>query len=256
MFALERQQKIVETLNQVGAVSVSKLSEELGVTEETVRRDLEKLEAQELLRRTHGGALPIDDGSYELSLQKRRETNTEAKKKLAKAAVALIATGDTIFLDASTTTYYMAREIKRMKLNVTVISNSLFVVNELSDAENVKMIAVGGLVGQNQSFVGRFAENCIEENYFANKMFFSSKGAVLENGILESNEQECAIKQQMLKNSNKHYYLCDKSKIGRVGFIKLAGFDEVDSFITEGEVEPEWREVFDEHGVEVITSGK
>lgn len=254
MFALERQQKIVEILNDLGAVSVSKLSEDLGVTEETVRRDLEKLESQELLRRTHGGALPIDDGSYELSLQKRRETNTEAKKQIAKAAVNMIATGDTIFLDASTTTYYMAKEIKRMKLNITVISNSLFVINELSDVEHVKMIAVGGLVGQNQSFVGRFAENCIEENYFANKMFFSSKGIVRGNGILESNEQECAIKQQMLKNSTKHYYICDKSKIGRIGFIKLAGFDEIDCFITEEDVDEEWKSELGEFGVEIIKS--
>ena len=252
MFALERQQKIIEILNQTGAVAVSKLSNDLGVTEETVRRDLEKLERQELLRRTHGGALPIDEGSNELSLKKRRETNIEAKKIVAKTAVGMIASGDTIFLDASTTTYYMAKEIRRAKLNVTVISNSLFVINELSEAENVKMIAVGGLVGQNQSFVGRFAENCIEENYFANKMFFSSKGIVQGNGILESNEQECAIKQQMLKNSTKHYYICDKSKIGRIGFIKLAGFDEIDSFITEADIGEEWKSELEELGVEII----
>lgn len=110
MFALERQQKIIEILNQVGAVAVSKLSTDLGVTEETVRRDLEKLEKQELLRRTHGGALPIDGGSNELSLKKRREINIEAKKIVAKTAVGMIASGDTIFLDASTTTYYMAKE--------------------------------------------------------------------------------------------------------------------------------------------------
>jgi len=254
MFALERQQKIVEILNDLGAVSVSKLSEDLGVTEETVRRDLEKLEGQELLRRTHGGALPMDEGSNELSLKKRRETNVEAKKQIAMAAVNMIASGDTIFLDASTTTYYMAKEIKRMKLNITVISNSLFVINELSDVEHVKMIAVGGLVGQNQSFVGRFAENCIEENYFANKMFFSSKGIVRGNGILESNEQECAIKQQMLKNSTKHYYICDKSKIGRIGFIKLAGFDEIDCVITEADIDEEWKSELGELGVEIIKS--
>ena len=142
--------------------------------------------------------------------------------------------------------------VRRAKLNVTVISNSLFVVNELSEAENVKMIAVGGLVGQNQSFVGRFAENCIEENYFANKMFFSSKGIVQGNGVLESNEQECAIKQQMLKNSTKHYYICDKSKIGRIGFIKLAGFDEVDAFITEADIDEQWKSELEEIGVEII----
>ncbi len=253
MFALERQKMIIDLLNQTGAVSVSRLSEEMGVTEETVRRDLEKLEKQELLRRTHGGALPIDDSSNELSLNKRKSTNVEAKQALAKIAADMVATGDTIFLDASTTTFYMAQEIKRMKQAVTVITNSLRVISELSDCESVKLIGIGGLVGSNQSFVGRFAENCIEKNYFANKMFFSGKGIVRNSGVLESNEQECAIKQQMIKNSTKHYFICDKSKIGRIGFIKLADIEKLDGIITDAKIDKEWKAELDEAGVELIT---
>ena len=101
MLALERQKKILDILNQDGAVMVSRLSQELGVTEETVRRDLEKLESKELLRRTHGGALPIDEGNYEFSLEKRKELNVEIKQALARKAAEYVATGDTIFLDAS-----------------------------------------------------------------------------------------------------------------------------------------------------------
>ena len=253
MFALERQKLIIELLNQTGAVSVSRLSEEMGVTEETVRRDLEKLESKELLRRTHGGALPIDDSSNELSLKKRKSTNVEAKTALAKIAVSIIATGDTIFLDASTTTFYMAQELKRMKQAVTVITNSLRVISELADCESVKLIGIGGLVGGNQSFVGRFAENCIEKNYFANKMFFSGKGLVRNNGVLESNEQECAIKQQMLKNSTEHYYICDKSKVGRIGFIKLTDIDNLNGIITDAEIDDEWKAELAEENVKLIT---
>ena len=86
MLALERQKKILEFLNSDGVVSVNRLSLELGVTEETVRRDLEKLEKQEALRRTHGGAVPIDGGTYEISLEKRKHINVDAKMKLAKEA--------------------------------------------------------------------------------------------------------------------------------------------------------------------------
>ena len=253
MFALERQKMIIDLLNQTGAVSVSRLSEEMGVTEETVRRDLEKLEKQELLRRTHGGALPIVESSNELSLNKRKSTNVEEKMALAKIAANMVATGDTIFLDASTTTFYMAQEIKRMKQAVTVITNSLRVISELSDCESVKLIGIGGLVGSNQSFVGRFAENCIEKNYFANKMFFSGKGIVRNSGVLESNEQECAIKQQMMKNSTKHYFICDKSKIGRIGFIKLADIENLNGIITDAKIDKEWKAELDEAGVELIT---
>lgn len=251
MFALERQKRILELLNSNGAVWVSKLSAELGVTEETIRRDLEKLEKQEVLLRMHGGAMPIGETSYELSLEKRKHTNVGVKEGLAKEAVKHIAPGDTIFLDASTTTFYMAKELKKMK-NITVISNSIRVINELANQSDVKVIAVGGLVSNNQSFVGSTAESCIQANYFADKMFFSSKGITEDAGILESNEQECAIKQKMMENSKWKYYLCDKTKIGRIGFTKLSPMETIDYFITDAELDEHWIQKFQELKIEVI----
>ncbi len=251
MLALERQKRILELLNSEGAVMVSRLSAELGVTDETVRRDLEKLEAQELLRRTHGGALPINEGSYELSLEKRKVLNVEAKQALAHKAVEYIASGDSVFLDASTTTFYMAKEIKSMK-NVTVITNSLRIINELSGVEGIKAIAVGGILSNNQSLVGSMAENAIKENYFADKMFFSSKGIGDSGIILEGNEQECYIKQQMIANSRNHYYLCDKSKIGRVGFMKLTSFEPIEYLVTDAALDDTLSAVMSENDVTVI----
>ena len=251
MLALERQKRILELLNIEGSVLVSRLSVEMGVTEETVRRDLEKLEAKELLRRTHGGALPISEGSYELSLEKRKALNVEVKQALARKAVESIASGDTIFLDASTTTFYMAKEIKNMN-NVTVITNSIRVVNELAGVEGIKLVAVGGMVSNNQSFVGAMTENFITDNYFADKMFFSSKGIGDNSIILEGNEQECFIKQRMLKNARKSYYLCDKSKIGRVGYMRLASFEEIDYLVTDADVEGHLKLTLEETEVKVI----
>ena len=239
MFALERQKKIIDTLKNDGAVFVSKLSEELGVTEETVRRDLEKLEKQELLLRTHGGAFPIDEGNYEMSLEKRKKINTDSKMRLAKEAVNHIVSGDTIFLDASTTTFYIAKELKLMK-DITVITNSIRVIDELAGIPSLKVIGVGGFVSNNQSFVGGQAQRAITENYFANKMFFSSKGITVNAGILESNDYECEIKQCMLENTEKKYYIFDKSKIGRVGFAKLAKLYDIDCLITEKELDAEY----------------
>lgn len=255
MFAIERQKRIMELLAESGAVWVSRLAEEMSVTEETVRRDLEKLEKQELLRRTHGGALPIDESSYDLSLQKRKHTNVEVKQRLAKAAVEHIASGDTVFLDASTTTFYMARELKKMR-QLTVITNSIRVINELADCEGIKVISVGGMVSNNQSFVGSLAEEVIRDCYFANKMFFSSKGVSLEAGILESNEQECGIKQQMLQNSKTNFYLCDQSKLGLVGFIKLAPLEAIHCLITEAELDEQWQTQLKELEIETICIGK
>ncbi len=251
MLALERQKKILEFLNSDGVVSVSRLSIELGVTEETVRRDLEKLEKQEALRRTHGGAVPLEGTTYEISLEKRKNINVESKMKLAKEAVKYVTAGDTIFLDASTTTFFMARELKNRK-NITVITNSLRVAVELSGCENIKLISVGGLLSNNQSFVGRHAEKNIEENYFASKLFFSSKGITAEGGILESNEAECGIKHKMLANAREKFYLCDKSKMGGVGFVKLVPMHEIDYIVTEVEPDDALRAQLEENEVKII----
>ncbi len=232
MFAVERQKRILETLRTDGSVWVSKLSQELGVTEETVRRDLEKLEKQEALVRTHGGAIPVDESNREMSLEKRKYLNTEAKERLAKEAAKYVVPGDTIFLDASTTTFYMARELKNLK-DITIVTNSMRIISELAGYQNIRVIGIGGFASANQSFVGSLATSYIEENFFANKVFFSSRGITLNGGILDSNEGECGIKKCMLKNSDSKFYLCDKSKIGRVGFAKLADFSEIDHFITE-----------------------
>lgn len=251
MFALERQKIILEVLDREGSVAVSKLSNLLDVTEETVRRDLEKLEKQEFLTRTHGGAVPIEASGIELSLERRKHTNPEAKERLAKEAVSYIAPGDTVFLDASTTTFFMAKAIKKMK-NVTVITNSFRIIEELSNAENVRVIAIGGLVSNNQSFVGSVAEDMVERCYVASKLFFSSKGITADAGILESNEQECGIKKRMIKNSTQRIYLCDKSKVGRVGFEKLCGYTELDTIITNADFGDDFKAKFEEHKVKVI----
>ncbi len=232
MFALERQNAIVDRLKEQGAVSVSRLSTELGVTEETIRRDLEKLEKKEILLRTHGGAVPVEGNNYELSLEKRKSTNIEAKERLAKEAARLVATGDAIFIDASTTAFYLAKELKNFK-NITVVTNSLRVLNELCSNPDIRLIGVGGMMSSNLSLVGSIAEKNIRENYFVNKMFFSSRGMTINGGILESNEQECYIKQAMMEKATEKYYICDKTKVGRVGFVKLAEFEEITGIITE-----------------------
>ena len=253
MLALERQKRIIEILNNDGSVLVSKLSEELGVSEETIRRDLEKLEKQEALIRTFGGAIPLDEKIYEHSLEKRKNTNISAKERLAKEAAKYIKPWDTIFIDASTTTFYMAKEIKKIQ-NVTVITNSIRVINELSGIKDIKVIGIGGILSQNQSFVGSQAEDIIKNTYFANKMFFSSKGIMEEDAwVLESNEQECAIKQKMINNSTERYYLCDESKVGRVGFVKLTPFSKIDYFISDFTPSEKWLEKFNDESVEVIT---
>lgn len=248
MFALERQKHIVETLKENGSVSVKNLSKELSVTEETIRRDLEKLEKEDALMRTHGGAIPVDN--QEMPLEKRKQTNTVIKERLAKEAVKFILPGDTVFLDASTTTFFIAKELKKLK-KITVVTNSLRILNELEDVPDIKVIAVGGLLSPNQSLIGSRAENCIKENYYVNKMFFSSRGIGADAGILESNEQECAVKQCMIANAKSKFYMFDRSKVERIGLSKLASFDEINHVIAEKNFSEELRRKFYEYNIEI-----
>jgi len=251
LFALERQKIILDKLKSDGAVWVSKLSTELGVTEETIRRDLEKLEQKELLLRTHGGAIPLNENNHEYSLERRKTEKTDIKQKLAAEAVKYICPGDTVFLDASTTIFYIAKELKGFK-NITVITNSLRILNELDGERDIKVMAVGGYLSHNQSFVGSIAESEVENRFFVNKMFFSSRGVTAEAGILESNEQECAIKQRVIENATEKFYVCDQSKLGRVGFVKLAPLDKIDAMITDADVPEDFDEKLKENKVKLI----
>ncbi len=252
MFALERQKKIMEFLQLQGGVLVNDLSRQFGVTEETVRRDLEKLENQGLLVRTHGGAVPYEENTAELSLDVRKKKNIPIKEELAKVAQQFIVPGDTIFLDASTTTFCLAKRIKQMS-GVTVITNSLRVLTELAGCDKLKVISVGGVLSSNMSFVGSMAEEEILRHFFVTKMFFSSKGVTKDAGVLESNEQESHIKSAVFRNCKQKFYMCDDTKIGQVGFIKLAPLEEIDTFITNAVLDKRWQNKLEECGVKLVT---
>lgn len=251
MFALERQKRIMEKLNENGSVLVNDLSRDLGVTLETIRRDLEKLEQLEQVRRTHGGAVLYEEAPLDLSLEKRSGLNIDGKIAIAKKAIKLIRTGDTIFLDSSTTSFYLAKMIKDIR-NITVITNNLLIVNELQSCDKLKVISTGGKLDmKNLSFVGEIALKNIEENFCANKVFFSCKGVTPEQGMLESNDVEYQIKSAMLRNSNQRICIADESKLNTVAFIKLAGFSDIDYFITDKAPDEKLKKVLKQNKVEL-----
>jgi len=230
---------------------VNELSCDLGVTVETIRRDLEKLEKLEQLTRTHGGAVLFEGINLDLPSEKRSVMNIEGKIEIAKKAVRHINTGDTIFLDGSTTSYYLAKLVRDIR-SISVITNSLHIIKELSGCETIKLISTGGIYDiNNESFVGDMAiENL--KNYCANKVFFSSKGLTRDKGVLESNEHEHKIKKIMIENSTLRYFLVDKSKIDRIGFVKLADLKELDFLVTDADLDQEWFDILEVNNVEAL----
>ena len=252
MFAVERQKKILELLNLQGSVAVNELGRQLDVTVETIRRDLEKLEQLEQVTRTHGGAVLYEESALDLSSEKRSVMNREGKIEIAKKAILHIQPGDTVFLDGSTTSCYLAKLVKELK-NITVITNSLDILNELSGCDKIKLISTGGALDiNNKSFVGEISINNIRDSYCAAKVFFSSKGVIHEKGILESSEAEYRIKRAMIENSQQKYFLADKSKIGRIGFIKLANFSDIDFFVSDKEPDNELKSILKKNKVKIL----
>ncbi len=251
MLVAERHQKIVELVNEKLSVRVSELSAMFGVTEETIRRDLEKLEKEELLRRSHGGAVSIKKEETEIPFLEREITNASEKRKIAKEAVKLINPGDQIVLDASTTAWYMAKELPDMPLSV--LTNSIKVAFELSMKEQIKVISTGGmLLPESLSFVGPLAERSLQM-YHVNKAFISCKGVHLDAGLSDSNEWQALLKKQMMSISDQTILLVDSTKFGVRTFVQVARLNQVHQIITDTNLSSTYLHEIQEKNIPVTT---
>ncbi|MHA7584156.1 DeoR/GlpR family DNA-binding transcription regulator [Paenibacillus vandeheii] len=232
MLAAERYDRIVEMVNVKGSIRVSELSEHCRVTEETIRRDLDRLEQAGRLRRSHGGAVSVKEEQPEIPYRVRETTHAEEKKRIAQSALSMIRPGDRILLDASTTAGYMAANMPDMPL--TVLTNSIQVATELSSRDKIEVISTGGQLAQRSlSFVGPLAERSLE-TYHVDKLFLSCKGVHLEGGgISESNELQARLKQKMVGISDQVILLADTSKFGVRAFARVTGLDAVHEVITD-----------------------
>lgn len=253
MLAVERRSSIEQIINENGSVLVTDLARQFDVTAETIRNDLLKLEKQGVLIRTYGGATLVENNSTDMTITERDTVNYEEKQRIGKRAAQMIRNGETIFLDASTSAWHLARNIKD-KSGITVITNASKIVSELAECDGIRVICTGGeLTPRNMSYIGRIAENTIRENYFANKCFFSCKGVSLLHGLADSSEGEAEVKKTMIKNSESVIFLCDHNKLGRLGVPTIAGLDSVDCFITDVKLSEEWNEELERYDVSLIT---
>lgn len=233
---------------------VTELAKQFDVTAETIRNDLYKLEKQGVLIRTYGGATLVESGPTDnMTITERDTVSYEEKQRIGKRAAQMIRAGETVFLDASTSAWHLARNIKD-KRGITVITNASKIVSELAECEGISVICTGGeLTPRNMSYIGRIAERTIKENYFANKCFFSCRGVSLAHGLSDSSEDEAEIKKAMIKNSESVIFLCDHNKLGRIGVPSIAGLDAVDCFITDVKLSEEWNDELEKYDVNLIT---
>lgn len=253
MLAIERKKKIMSLLQENNSVLVPELSKYFGVTEETIRRDLEKLEKEGLLIRTYGGAILNESNNVDVPLTIREGTNIRGKQSIGIKVADYIENGDTIMLDSSSTALQVAKAIKTKK-NLTVITNSVKIVMELADAKECKVISTGGMLRNSSlSFVGYVTEKLIE-SYNVNKAIIGCKGIDIDKGITESNEMEAHVKNAMADQSKEVILVVDHSKFDRVSFIKIINFDKIDIIFTDNKLSEEWEQYISKNNIKLIYS--
>lgn len=252
MLAAERYDRIVEMVNESGSMRVSELSDHCRVTEETIRRDLDRLEQAGRLKRSHGGAVSIKDDQPEIPYRVRETTHAEEKKRIAQAALAMIRPGDRILLDASTTAGYMAANMPDIPL--TVLTNSIQVATELSSKDKIEVISTGGQLAQRSlSFVGPLAERSLE-TYHVDKLFLSCKGVHLDGGgISESNELQARLKQKMVGISDQVILLADASKFGVRAFARVTGLNAVHAVILNEQPDGDLMKRLKDYDIQITT---
>lgn len=234
MLAAERHRKIIEKLEQLGAVKVSELSEQFQVTEKTVREDLEKLEEKGLLKRTHGGAVLEQGGEDSLyPLQFPNSKHEQEKTAIALLALTCIEPNDIIALDAGSTTLEMAKRLPNMP--VTVLTNDLLIIRELTAKDQVRLVIPGGY-RHNNLLIGAESQEWINR-LNVHKLFLSTTGIHLEYGLTIFTEELTKLKKLYMENAKTVYCLADHSKFDKGALITFAGLDEIDCIITDEGIE-------------------
>ncbi|HWS43547.1 MAG TPA: DeoR/GlpR family DNA-binding transcription regulator [Pseudoflavonifractor sp.] len=251
MIAAERQNYILKRLRTDSVVSVQELAREFKTTEMTVRRDMAFLEKQGLITRAYGGAIRNEKVGFESYFASRQEERPDIKQKIAAKAAGLITDGDSIGIDVGTTAFEIARHIKDMR-DLNVITASLPVLMELSNAPDIKVICTGGELSQKDlSFTGHNAINTIRE-YILDKVFVGVAGISFEHGYTLYNMQDTLVKRELIQRARETIIVSDSSKIGLEKYSFLCNIEAASKIITDSGISDEDRKRFESCGVEVI----
>src|SRR4051794_16072153 len=231
-----RRSLVAEMLQSSGAVTITDLQARFGVSPMTARRDLAVLEERGVARRTHGGAVLPSIAAPENSFRQRLRYAPQATARLAEAAFSLLSPGETVFLDASSTTYHVARLIVDRGLSLRVITNSLPVLQELSgcDQAAADVIAIGGTFRRlTCSYVGPAAVRSVRD-HFADRLLMSVTGVTPTGMLTDADVLEAEVKRAMLEQADQSALLLDESKLTARGRQAIAPIAKVSLILADG----------------------
>lgn len=251
MLAIERRNAILAKLNAHGKVIVTDLSREFEVTEETIRRDLEKLDNEGLAKKTYGGAVINQNLNIDLPFNVRKRANVEFKQKIAEKIAEMIHDGDYIMLDASSTAILVTKYILDRK-NITLITNSVEVMLELADKSDWNILSTGGSLKKGAlSLVGASAERMIR-GFHVDLAVCSSKGIDMNMGVTDSNEKDSEIKRAIFGAANRKILAVDSTKFDQISFVHVCDIGDIDTIVTDSQPSERWIEHFKEKDVELV----
>ncbi len=253
MLAQERHWIIMEKLRREQVVKVGDLAQQLTVSAETIRRDLDVLEQQGCLKKVHGGAVLEQVKTYEPKFEERTQLFSENKKELAQLVCKLVVEGDSIALDAGTTSLEIARVLKSQYTSLTIVTNSIPVVCELMDKPQFSVILAGGAVyGEEKAIVGGA---CMEQirQYRVNHYFLTPSGISLHSGVTSYDLREAEIQRTFAEVSNHVVVFCQSGAFDSASLVKVCDLIRVEEIVTDSELPQETRERYESAGITVLT---
>ena len=249
---LERQQQLTRLLDRDGRLTVTGICEQFGVSEATARRDLDALAEQGLIQRMHGGAIRTQRATPEEPILKRAQESEAEKESIGRAAAALVEDGETIFLGSGTTVLQVAQNLLERK--ITVITNSLPVINAMANRPNITLIALGGTLRESElSFIGHLTEKSLEE-LNADKVIIGARAINLEQGLTNDYLPETLTDRAIIKIGRTVIVVADHTKCSIVSTAALAPLDAMHTLVTDRGTDAKFIKALRARGIEIITA--
>ncbi len=247
----ERQKQILSLLVKQGRLSVTEIVEQFSISEATARRDLESLASQGKAQRVHGGVIAVEEAPPELPILQREGEQVDEKSHIGRAAAELIVDGETIFLGSGTTVLETAKHLRERK-NLTVITNSLPVLNALAGIKDISVVSLGGQLRESElSFIGHITEQALAE-VRVDKVIIGTRGLSLEHGLTNDYLQETLTDRAILKIGREVIVVADHTKVNRVSTALLAPLNSMNTLITDSKADKKFIQSLKKQDIKVV----
>jgi len=230
---------------------VNEIVEQFSISVATARRDLESLASHGKAERVHGGVIAIEQAPPESPILERENEQADEKIRIGLAAANLVADKETVFLGSGTTVLEVARQLRNRK-NLTVITNSLPVLNALAGAEGITVISLGGMLRDSEmSFIGHLTEQALAE-VRADKVIIGTRGVSLEHGLTNDYMQETLTDRAIMKIGQAVIIVADHTKVNRVSTALLAPLNSMQTFVTDAKADKKFLQALKKQGINVV----